>query len=346
MHAASSEDPDDLGLAHKPVNAVGDRGDREALTAPPQEFTAGSAQPARDRIVILGRRRAGKTIFLARLYQQLWSSANRFHMRALSGDSHTACMEVIDELKSGRWPASTLGSQYSDIEITYHGTKRLLVALDYPGEVFRRAFVENANTEDARELLDHVDRAEAVILLLDPAVVHSGSSSEIVDDEYGMTQAIHRLREWPDGKDVPIVIVFTKCDLHKRMMRDHGGLREYATSNYANLLRAMDRFKIFACAAVFAKQNPDGERVPDLTKPPIGVVEPLEYCLLKIKEREEAGRERQAQEETRVRVRRFLDKQHEDKKRAVVFWSIFWSAACVLLFGVALVTWIVVFGKQ
>ena len=346
MHAAGNKDQDDLGSATKPVNALGDRANQEALTAPSQALAAVATRPPRDRIVILGRRRAGKTVFLARLYKHLWSSTTHFHMRALSGDSHAACIEVIDELESGRWPASTLGSQYTDIEITYNGTKRLLVALDYPGEVFRRAFVENANTEDARELLDHVDRAAAVILLLDPGVVHSGASGEVIDDEYGMAQAIYRIREWPGSKDVPIVIVLTKCDLHKQLLRDSGGLVAYATSNYSNLLRAMDRFKIFASAAVFTKLNLDGERVPDLTKPPIGVIEPLEYCLRKIMAREEAERERQAREEQRVRVRRFLEEQHEDKKRSVVFWSIFWSVACVLLFGVALVTWMVAFGTQ
>lgn len=346
MNDASSEEQVDLGLANKPVKALGDRATREAPTAPSQELPAVATRPPRDRIVILGRRRAGKTVFLARLYKHLWSSSSHFHMRALSGDSHAACIEVIDELESGRWPASTLGSQYTDIEITYNGTKRLLVALDYPGEVFRRAFVENANTEDARELLDHVDRAAAVILLLDPGVVDSGTSAEVIDDEYGMAQAIYRIREWSESKNVPIILVLTKCDLHEQLLRDSGGLEAYAKANYSNLLRAMNRFKVFASAAVSTKLNLDGERVPDLMKAPIGVVEPLEYCLRKITAREEAEQERQVQETKRVRVRRFLEKQLEDRKKAVVFWSIFWSVALVVLAGVALATWMLAFGTQ
>lgn len=311
-----------------------------------QKLNNNAALPTRDRIVILGRRRAGKTVFLARLYKTLWSSSSDFHMRALSGESHTACIEVIDELESGTWPASTLGSQYTDIEVTYKGNKRLLVSLDYPGEVFRQAFVQNASTEDAQELLDHVDRAAAVIILLDPSVIHSGESNEIIDDEYGMTQVLNRIREWPENKDIPIVIVLTKCDIHKHLLRDSGGLVEFTRSNYMNLLRAMDRFKIFASAAVFTKQGQNGDRIPDMSKPPVGVVEPLEYCLKKITSQEIAKLEHEAQVAQRLRIKKYHQKQYDDQKRSVVFWSVFWSVACVVLFGIGLVTWMILNGSE
>lgn len=294
----------------------------------------------RDRIVILGRRRAGKTVYLARLYQQLWNSTSSLHMRALSGDTHTACMQVVDELAHGRWPASTLGAQYSDIEVTYRGEKHLLVALDYPGEVFRKAFVEDADTEDARELLDHVDRAAAVILLMDPDVVHSSSIDEVIDDDFGMVQAIHRIREWPGGGEIPIVAVFTKCDVRKRLLRDSGGLRAFFVTHYTNLVRAMGRFKIYASAAVHAAPDSDGRTDPSLARQPIGLIEPLEYCLKEITERALRRREEEAERQRREAIEAQIETIKREKRRAILFWSLFWSVAIVGLAAVALVTWL------
>jgi len=316
----------------------------ESTTAATADDLGGATDKIRDRIVILGRRRAGKTVFLARLYDQLWNSAGNLHMRALSGESHLACMEVIEELNAGRWPASTLGSQYTDIEITYNGEKKLLVSLDYPGEVFHRAFVENAETDDARELVDHIDRASACILLIDPAVKQMGELREFVDDDYGMVQAIHRIREWPGGNRVPIVLVLTKCDLNKHLLQSGGGLRSYVAEHFVNLLRAVKKFKIFASAAVFTNAGENGELTPDLNQTPIGVIEPLEYCLHKIAEQE---REEWAKQERDSRERAYKKKEaeeHEAKRKSIMFWAIFWSVATVILGVVGIITWILVNG--
>ena len=89
----------------------------------------------RDRIVILGRRKAGKTVFLARLYEQLWSDhPSGLTMRTLEGAGHVALMEVNERLKSGQWPEATLGSTHSDFEIsTPDGRTYTMSGLDYHG---------------------------------------------------------------------------------------------------------------------------------------------------------------------------------------------------------------------
>ena len=99
----------------------------------------------RDRIEILGRRKAGKTVFLARLYEQLWNAhPSGLTMRTLEGAGHVALMEVNDRLKSGQWPEATLGSTHSDFEIsTPDGRAYTMSGLDYPGEVFKQAFIED-----------------------------------------------------------------------------------------------------------------------------------------------------------------------------------------------------------
>ena len=52
---------------------------------------------------------------------------------------------------------------------------------------------------------------------------------------------------------------------------------------------------MFACSAVGLKRDGLGKEVPDLTKPPRGLIEPLEYCL------EALHRNRALLEETRSR---------------------------------------------
>jgi len=313
-------------------------------TFTPADSIAAIKEHVRDRIVILGRRRSGKTIYLARLYDELWKSRGDLHMRAISGETHKACMQVVEELRSGQWPASTLGAQYSDIEITFRGRKHLLVALDYPGEVFRKAFVDDADTEDAKELLEHVDKAAAVMLLLDPSVVESGNTIDAIDDDFGMVQAVHRIREWPGGSDVPIVVVFTKCDVHKRLLRKNGGLKNYLVTRYGSLIRAMNRFKVFAAAAVHTRPGKNGEFRPTLEKRPVGVIEPLEYCLDTIVQRGQEKLEAEQLEKYQIAEREQRHQEYLAQRRSVLFWSIFWSVALVVLGAIGIFTWVMVHG--
>ncbi|MFN5496981.1 MAG: hypothetical protein ACK5C3_10470 [bacterium] len=115
-----------------------------AMTALPA-----AAAPRRDRIVVIGRRRAGKTIYLARLYEALWQGCRlvdgrmlgadespngrrvvEMSCRATSGAAHTQFMKVIEELRAGRWPAATVGTSYAELIVTYGGRERVLTALD------------------------------------------------------------------------------------------------------------------------------------------------------------------------------------------------------------------------
>ena len=237
----------------------------------------------RDRIVVLGRRRAGKTIYLARLYEEAWNGAHPdLHMRALPGpgNAHETFMDIIARLRRGEWPESTIGSTSTAIDVDYKGERHLMIALDYPGEVFRRAFVHDSQEESAIELREHVDRAAAVILLLDPEVAVAGDVGEFVDDDYGMSEAIRRIRDSADGQNVPVAIVLTKCDLHAQMIKAEGGMREFVNRRYSNIVRvATSPRRRFAASAVRASKRSDGKIVPNLGYKPEGIIEPMTYCV-------------------------------------------------------------------
>lgn len=269
--------------------AFGDLSDavsaRSGLLSPEPIFDAfGFEGPAvRDRIVVLGRRRAGKTIYLARLYEAAWNGEHPgFHMRALPGPSnaHEKFMEVVARLRKGEWPESTIGSTSTAIDVEYQGERHLMIALDYPGEVFRRAFVHDSQEEAAIELREHVDRAAAVILLLDPEVAVAGELDEFVDDDYGMSEAIRRIRDSEDGREVPVAIVLTKCDLHEQMIKSDGGLREFINRRYSNIVRvATSPRRRFAAAAVRASRRSDGAILPNMSYRAEGILEPMLYCI-------------------------------------------------------------------
>ncbi len=233
----------------------------------------------RDRIVVLGRRKAGKTIFLARLYEQLWRSTGSIHMRAVDGNDHLFFMETIRVLSERVWPPATGSSTRIPLEVTLDGKSRTLVSLDYSGEVFKRAFLEQVSDPDTDELLEHLDRAAAVILLVDPGLVLHGTPEQIAEDEFGMTAAVRRIRKGPGGSHIPIALVLTKLDAHGRVVRECGGLVGFVKTHLFPLLRALHRVRVFGCVAVRTRPDALGQPRPDPSTPALGLLEPLDHCL-------------------------------------------------------------------
>jgi hypothetical protein len=233
----------------------------------------------RDRIVVLGRRKAGKTIFLARLYEQLWRSTGAVHMRAIDGNDHLFFMETIRVLSERVWPPATGSSTRIPLEVTLDGKPRTLVSLDYSGEVFKRAFLEQVSDPDTEELLSHLDRAAAVILLVDPGLVLHGTPEQIAEDEFGMTAAVRRIRQGQGGSHIPIALVLTKLDAHGRVVRECGGLVGFVKTHLFPLLRALHRVRVFGCVSVRTRPDAMGQPRPDPSTTALGLLEPLEHCL-------------------------------------------------------------------
>lgn len=286
----------------------------------------------RDRILVIGRRRAGKTIFLARLYEALWKGARivdgrlvrskeeaaqggtRISCRATSGEAHARLMRIVEELQSGKWPAATLGSSYAELVVNHDGREHVVTAIDYPGEVFRKAFMLDSADPDAVELRDAVDRAAAAILVADPAVVATGGE-ESHEDSFGLMQAALRIRGGPDGALVPIAIVFTKCDVNGAFLREVGGTRAFARQHFAQLFEGVERTSVFPCAAVRSATSPLGRAVPDASRPPENVVDPLDAVVERL-------------DEARVAAER-------EQRRSTVAWVVFAVAVAMLLAAVA-----------
>ena len=281
------------------------------LFSSPSPATASISEPfIRDRIVVLGRSQAGKTVFITRLYHELWSKPQSWlSMRALSGPAHTGLMKLCAELANGRWPEPTGDKRYVDCELKFNTTVHRLTILDYPGEAFTKAFVRGeSSTDDTTTLLEHVDHAKGVILLIDPKnAVDSRDPTKRADDDFGMTAVVDRIRKFPGGEKVPIAIVMTKCDLHESMIIQLGGLKKFTEEYLHWIIRtAVNSYKIFPCAAVrLSRTSRSGTGAPDLAKPPVNVIEPLKWILEKLElraEKSQLATEREKKDEILVQA--------------------------------------------
>jgi hypothetical protein len=333
---------DSLDLGGEATLAGGDA----ALAEPHPMAHAGDA-PQRDRVVVLGRTRAGKTIYLARLYEQCWKGDGPLRIEAHDGRTHLSLLGTVEEmLEHRRWPPATEGSSFFDLNILYQGHSMTMVSLDYPGEVFRRAFVQQVEDEDTRELIDHVKRAAALLLLIDPKVLATGRMGEAADDDFGMVQAMRYLRSLPGGMDVPIALVLTKIDENADLLRHHGKLRGFAEKFCANLLRVVPGLRIFGVCAVRSRRDALGRSVPDLDRPPRGLTGPLEYCLGVALQ----ARQRQHQQRAAETIRALADSEaRRDAQEAQVqdrFWLWVNLGLVAAVLTVGLVAWFVVKSSQ
>ncbi len=335
--------------APAPAEAAGGAGSAEAAV-PAFRHRAPSATPIetpahRDRVVILGRRASGKTVFLSRLYHHLFRGAGGLTAQARDGPSHLRCTAAMEALLRGQWPPATGETSAIDLEIGFPGGVERLVALDYPGEVFRRAFLDEVGGPDVDALLEHVDRAAAVLLLIDPGLARGDRAAEHAEDDFGMIQALRRIRASPGGAAVPVAIVLTKIDANAALVRAAGGLKPFVERTYPALVRAASGVRVFGCAAVRTTLDPLGRRLPQARGEPAGVVEPLAWCLasmgrLRRGELAEARRREAARVEAEARAAEAVAGRRERRILAVV-----WIVAAVVIAAIAIAAAVILEGR-
>jgi len=265
-------------------------------------------------------------------------------MKASDGPTHKALTEQIDLLANKKWPAATLRSSHLTFELTYKKREKfMMVSLDYPGEVFRRAFMEDITQGAERELLNNIDQAAGVLALVDPGVMLTGSRLEQADQDFGLVQAIERIHSTPGGEWVPIAIVLTKCDRYKAEIMAGGGLGRFVKDRYPNLCRVArgshSVATIFPCSAIRCKTTGLGQEVPDLAKPPWGLEQPLMHCVERIRQQlavETRDARLQAQTERAQEISQ-ANQAAEQHQSRLAFWVIL--IGIVVVVGGAIVAW-------
>ena len=318
---------------------------------PPLPASASSASPAsvnaaaqpivRDRILVLGRRKAGKSVFLARLYERMWNSKGDIHMAAVNGRTHMALLRQINEMSQRRWPAATNDLQDFTIDVTYHNERFTMIAPDYPGEVFKQAFVDGISNEPTRQLLKSIDGAAAVIVLVDPQVVVDGDLLIHSEQDFGLVAAIKYIRDSPGAEFVPVAIALTKCDKYREEIEAAGGPGKYIRETYMNLCRVTFRKghkgTVFACSAVAVKRDGLGNEVPDLSGPPRGLIEPLEYCLEALSRNRSVAADRNERDYLAAKTAALVQQEREDELKASKHSKLIVTASIVIAVTIVLV---------
>lgn len=262
----------------------------------------------RDRIIILGRRSSGKTVYLSALYHKLWNSKDGAVVKAIKGTSHVEFLKNVDSLQKGQLPPATQGMSENILELRYKGQANTIVALDYPGEVFTNAFVKEVDTIETGILLEHIDHAKALIVLVDPGHVIDGDIESKIDNDYGLIQAINRIQNWPDAKKVPIVLVLTKADIHSDLIKKTGGTQSFIQKHFSNLIRDVHGVKGCRISA-FAYLKEDKSKIAHVDLP-------LKYCLDKISHHQEEEKQeklRLEKIEQNKRLQEMADKLNQEK---------------------------------
>lgn len=326
---ANMETPDEAGVNSQPAGAPPNQ------PAPAVTGTESNSREAveRDTILLLGRQGAGKTVYLATLYAKLYEGHNGLVMKALRGPDHVELMTSREKLRHGEWPAGTLKTTEMPFELLHEGGKRLMVSLDYSGEDFQRAFMhENTDNKDVKLLLNYVDRAAAVVLLLDPGVVlRSGHKQDDpwghkarADDEFGMDKAVERIRGWRGGDKVPIILAFTKADRHSAEIKAAGGVRSFAIKHYPALMRSLGDVPIVPVSAV-QQTSRNGETRPHPRSKPSHIETPILLCLQRLRRSENQA----ADERVRTQIEQQIADEEAsalraERRRHFRFWFWFW----------------------
>lgn len=246
----------------------------------------------RDQIVVLGRPQAGKTVYLSLLYEMLWSTNGNLKMKSVKGAHHANMIKTAAEIKaaiesgkSDKWTPATVELSPTYLDVKYHDQTKTMVTLDYSGEVFQDAFIRDVDSEPVRQLLEHIDHAEAIILLVDPEHIVGGNVDAAIDNNFGMLQAITRIQNWPGGKDVPVVLVLTKVDKTQRILKEHGGTKAFVKKYFSDLVSTTRHLKV--CKVSARSVNGASQAIYTCTD----LKTPVLYCLDVIQKREEVVEE-------------------------------------------------------
>lgn len=335
----------DLPLAPQPQPSHSNH--TQSTHQPDQTHAASPAQAEnepleRDRILVIGRRQSGKTVYLSTLYAMLWKSIGGISAKAISGDVHRALMSTYQSLLKGQWPSATVHEVLQvDLEIEYEGVKRLMVTADYSGELFRKAFVEEDSTfAGVKELTNNVDRALAVILLIDPSIVAGDDYDAAIDDDFGLVQAVNRIRNWPGGEDVPVVVALSKMDRHQHLIDAAGGSRAFVRKYFPAMVRTLRQVPIFQISAVQSIKGTDGKQRPNPDSHPINVDNPLKYCLQQLNTMQQAHQQQFVEQQQRVHQQTAIanERAREKRQNAILIFSL----GTILVLGLLIALWIII----
>jgi GTPase SAR1 family protein len=194
----------------------------------PKIFNADqSITKERNTVLVIGRQAAGKSVYISRLFRELDEhnehTQKKYEMTMSTKEFSTRELlnSKIRQLEMGEWISANAGqTERMAFEIRTPEKNIKFLYLDYPGELFSRAFYEGLNGSDQEEFRSHLSRAQALIILIDPTSLsrkieqHEDARSEREDNTQGLVNMLRELWEGALVAQIPVLLLFTKGDIN------------------------------------------------------------------------------------------------------------------------------------
>ncbi len=231
--------------------------------------------------------------------------------------------ELMGRLRNGIWPAATADDVFQDLEWTLRRRSDTggrptdiceLSCLDFPGEVYRKAFVENANTvagitltdtgkkvpeemhRQIENLWNYIERADSLIVLVNLGdVITHGLADRRVHESIWVTSAIleQALKERP-GRVIPkTAIVLSQADIYEATIKECGGAKGALEKYLPHVHNSYGWLDAFAAYTVDkTRLDDDGAVVPDPAFTTEGLRPIMDWLLGKDAQQEETKKQK------------------------------------------------------
>ena len=236
------------------------------------------------KVAIVGVEGSGKTVMLAGL-GDLYSrpDARGYFLAPKDFNTSAYVAELMGRLRAGAWPAATADDVFQGLEWTLRRRADVagvrptdiceLSCLDFPGEVYRKAFVETTvrRSEEMQRkvesLWNYIERADSLIILVNLGdVITHGLADRRVHESIWVTSAIleQALKERP-GRILPkTAIVLSQADNYEATIKACGGPKGVLEKYLPQVYNSYDWLDIFAAYAIDkTRLSDDGVLVPD-----------------------------------------------------------------------------------
>lgn len=267
-----------------------------------------STEQVRDSVLIVGRAGSGKSVFLGRLYGALQMRSQRamqdYGLELQAYPTSLPYLEqLLHELETGQWPANTKGFTEVALTARWAGGQADIHYLDFPGEIFSRAFTLGRSGPQEDTLISSIERAKHLLVLIDPQELisfkdrmlvdvdstESRGKSAALDNTNGLAQLLHFLRSSESGQLVPVTFLLTKADSRRALLAANLS-RSYGSKNWnkdlfgellpslISLVPSKLRHTDWV-SAVDEHRSADGESRPDIMSSPGHVIRAFKRAL-------------------------------------------------------------------
>lgn len=234
------------------------------------------------KVAIVGVEGSGKTVLLAGLAElYLRPDAKGYFLAPKNFRTASYVSTIIGRMRAGKWPSATAEDAMHGLDWTLKRKSDVgappteiceLSCLDFAGEIYRRAFVDQAaaaryeDPEQIEKLWEYVARADVLIVLVNLRdVIYKGAVDRRVTEALWVTNGLLDEALKPRAGRVPprAAIVLSQADRYAAEISKCGGPRGALAKYLPTLSASYDWLDVFAaCTVDKTMLDKDGYEIP------------------------------------------------------------------------------------